>query len=61
MLEGKKIGPDWACKNGDCKKGVFRDGSFDYNQAVGAPPVSQAPPDMELGQAPPPEDNDSMF
>jgi len=33
LIEGKKIGPDWACKG--CGKGVFRANSYDYNAAVG--------------------------
>jgi hypothetical protein len=34
MAQGRKIGPDYKCKA--CNKGVFRPGSYDYNQSVGA-------------------------
>lgn len=43
IRQGKKIGPDYKCKQ--CSKGVFRPGSYDYNQSVGqAPPSTQPPP-----------------
>lgn len=47
---GKKIGPDFKCKN--CGNGIFRPGSYDYNQAIkkGQTP-GQAQPQQTL---PPP-------
>ena len=49
---GQKVGPDWKCKNQQCKHGVFRPGTFAYNKSVGnaAPVVAQAVQQM----APPP-------
>lgn len=45
MAQGQKIGPDWKCKNPDCTKpGVWRPGSYDYNQARDQGPAATAPP-----------------
>jgi hypothetical protein len=40
--ERRKVSPDWKCKN--CGHGVWRPGSYDYNQAVGKPAAVTSPP-----------------
>lgn len=42
ISQGKRIGPDFKCKNRDCGKGVWRPGSFEYNEAVKAGQAGQA-------------------
>ena len=59
LLAGKKLGPDWKCKNPSCPRPrVYRPGSFPYNEALkgGGPPpgVSTAPPQQMVPQAPSP-------
>lgn len=41
ITRGEKCGPDWTCTK--CKKGVFRSGSYDYNQGIGSS-TSMLPP-----------------
>lgn len=45
--QGRKIGPDFKCKN--CGNGIFRPGSYDYNQALKSGNQTTLPP-------PPPEE-----
>lgn len=51
MSRGGKCGPDWVCKA--CKKGVFRRGSFDYNQALGSIPPPQSAQPQQVSTQPP--------
>ncbi len=57
ITKGKKIGPDFKCKNKECEGGsgngspIYREGSYDYNQAVGKAPA--APAAMQPPAAPP--------
>jgi hypothetical protein len=54
---GQKIGPDFKCKNCDGGNGkgkpLYRPGSYDYNQRVGAAPATMVPPT--------PPDDDNLF
>lgn len=56
IQEGKKVGPDWKCKNQQCKNGTFRDGTYTYNKTAGQgnQAVQQAVQNVEQAFTPPP-------
>jgi len=57
--QGIKIGPDWKCKNQQCKEGTFREGSYQYNKtaqsnAPGGQAIQQAVTNVAQAFNPPP-------
>ena len=42
IQQGIKVGPDWKCKNQQCKHGVYRPGTFQYNKTASRSPQTQA-------------------